>query len=67
MRTYSQVLSVFFFGVGLMVLQMEVDCLRNFHGTPPVVGIVGYKCHDSSVPQGAAYLQEWDNRLRKHL
>lgn len=27
-----------FFGVGPVVLQMEIDCLRNLEGTPTVVG-----------------------------
>ncbi|OEU55857.1 MAG: hypothetical protein BA862_03330 [Desulfobulbaceae bacterium S3730MH12] len=36
-RTNSQVLIVFFFGVGSVILQMEIDCLRNFHSAPPVV------------------------------
>jgi len=35
-RTNSQVFTVFFFGIGLVILQMEIDCLRNFHNTPPV-------------------------------
>jgi hypothetical protein len=35
-RTNSQVLTVFFFGVGLVILQMEIDCLRYFHSAPPV-------------------------------
>lgn len=26
----------YFFGVGPVVLQMEIDCLRNFHSAPPV-------------------------------
>jgi hypothetical protein len=37
-----------FFGVGLVILQMEFACLRNVHGAPPVVGVVGGKCLDSS-------------------
>ena len=41
LRTNSQVLTVFFFGVGLVVLQMEIDCLGYFHGAPPVVGVGG--------------------------
>ena len=40
-RTNSQVLTVFFFGVGPVILQMEIDCLGYFHGAPPVVGVVG--------------------------
>jgi len=31
---------VFFFRVGSVVLQVEIDRLRNFHGAPPVVGVV---------------------------
>jgi hypothetical protein len=34
-RTNSQVLTVFFFGIGPVILQMKIDRLRNFHGTPP--------------------------------
>ncbi|MCJ7600837.1 MAG: hypothetical protein MUO63_04945, partial [Desulfobulbaceae bacterium] len=32
----SQVLTVFFFGICSMVLQMEIDSLCNFHDAPPV-------------------------------
>lgn len=32
---------VFFFRVGLVILQMKIDCLRNFHNTPPPVGVIG--------------------------
>ena len=39
-RTNSQVLMVFFFGVSSVVLQVETDCLGNFHDTPPVVLII---------------------------
>jgi len=42
-RTNSQVFIVFFFGVGLVVLKVEIDGLRNFHGVPPVFGVVGVK------------------------
>ena len=31
---------VFFFRVGSVVLQMKIDRFRNFHGVPPVVGII---------------------------
>lgn len=43
-RTYSHVLMVFFFGVRSMVLQMKIDRLRNFHGAPPLGGLMG-KCY----------------------
>ncbi len=39
--TNSQVLTVFFFRVCPVVLQMKIDCLGNCHGAPPVVGVVG--------------------------
>jgi hypothetical protein len=39
-RTNSQVLTVFFFGVGSLILQMEVDCLGYFHDVPPLIGFV---------------------------
>ena len=32
---------VFFFRVGPVVLQMEIDRLGNFHGAPPVVWLTG--------------------------
>jgi len=40
-RMNSQVLTVFFFGVGSVILQMEIDGLGYCHGAPPVVGVVG--------------------------
>jgi len=42
-RTNSQVLTVFFFGVGFLILQVEVDCLGYFHDAPPVVGFIDEK------------------------
>jgi len=30
-----------FFGVGPVVLKMEIDCLGNFHGTLPLGWIAG--------------------------
>jgi hypothetical protein len=39
LRTNSQVLTVFFFGVGLVVLQMKIDSLGNLHGAPPWLGL----------------------------
>jgi hypothetical protein len=42
LRTNSQVLTVFFLRVGLMVLQMEIDCLGY---APPVVVVGGEKYH----------------------
>ena len=39
-RTNSQVFKVFFFGIDPVILQMEIDCLRYFHGTPPAVRVV---------------------------
>ncbi|MDA3970281.1 MAG: hypothetical protein PF442_02920, partial [Desulfobulbaceae bacterium] len=35
-RTNSQVLTVFFFGICPVVLQMKIDSLLNFHDAPPV-------------------------------
>jgi len=32
-----------FFGVALVILQMDVDCLGYFHDAPPVVGFVDKK------------------------
>ena len=32
---------VFFFRISLVVLQMEIDRLRNFHGAPPCFGLCG--------------------------
>ena len=43
-RTNSQVLTVFFFRVGPVILQMEIDCLENLHDAPPEVGVVGGIC-----------------------
>lgn len=48
-RTNSQVLIVFFFRVGLVVLKVEIDGLRNFHGVSPVVGVVGEKPPDPII------------------
>lgn len=43
-RTYSHVLMVFFFGVRSVVLKMKIDRLSNFHGAPPIVGLMK-KCY----------------------
>jgi hypothetical protein len=45
LRTNAQVLMVFFFGVGLVVLQMKLNSLGYFHGVPPLDGVVGGKRH----------------------
>ena len=52
LRTNAQVLTVFFFGVGLVVLQMEFNCLGYFHGVPPLDGVVGGKRHAWSIHHG---------------
>ena len=64
-RTNSQVLTVFFFRVGPVILQMEIDSLCYFHGAPPVVRVVGAICshwiihHDTEkLTKGADRAQE---------
>jgi hypothetical protein len=47
-----------FFGVGLVVPQMEIDCLGYFHGAPFVVGVVGGKRHVCSIHHGGSDWQE---------
>ena len=46
-RMNSQVLIVFFFGVGPVVLKVEIDGLRNFHGAPLIAGVVGKRNRQS--------------------
>jgi hypothetical protein len=48
-RTNSHVWTVFIFGVGPVVLQIKIDCLKNCHAAPPVVGVVGGKSHERSI------------------
>ena len=62
-RTNSQVLTVFFFRVGPVVLQMKIDCLGNCHCAPPVVGVVGRKRYKASIQPGGSSRQEEGGRI----
>lgn len=42
-----------FFGIGLVILQVEIDSLRNFHGVPPVVRVVWEKYPHRIIHHGA--------------
>ena len=37
---------------------MEIDRLGNFHGAPPVVGVVGGQRHEGSIHPGGSSRQE---------
>jgi hypothetical protein len=69
-RINSQVLTVFFFGICPVVLQMKIDSLLNFHDAPPVelkkCGITDKLCYQIFIGDGQAE-KNMGHILRKNV